>query len=91
MADLELGSFTEDGPWLVEPDAMTWRVGLDVIRTATRRSVPDLIRPRRTVPIRRLTKVTFRLSRALVPWALGARRKAARRAARCCHAASARR
>ena len=75
MADLELGSFTEDGPWLVEPDTMTWRVGLDVIRTATRRSVPELIRPRKTVPIRRLTKVTVRLVRALAPWALGARRK----------------
>lgn len=73
-ADLAIGSFTDHGPWVVDPEVMSWRRGVGVIRTATRRSVPDLIRPRRTVPIGRLTRVAFRLTSALAPWALGARR-----------------
>jgi hypothetical protein len=30
--DLAIGSFTDCGPWVVDPDAMTWRRDLDRLR-----------------------------------------------------------
>lgn len=74
-ADLAIGSFTDDAPWEVDPDSMTWRRGLDVLRASTARQVPALISPRRVPPLGRLTTVSIRLGRALLPWAMGARRK----------------
>jgi ubiquinone biosynthesis protein len=50
--DREVGSFTEVGPWVVDPAAMPWRDGIDQVRAAAAARVPDMVRPRRLPPAR---------------------------------------
>jgi ubiquinone biosynthesis protein len=71
-ADLAIGAFTENGPWVVEPDAMPWRAGIDVLRQRTQAMVPALI-DRRRVPVARLAVVGGRIVAAVVPWAINKR------------------
>ena len=52
-ADLDLGTFSDTPPWLVEPDAMVWRRRVPVLRAMTRRSVPELTSPPTVPPVRR--------------------------------------
>lgn len=74
-ADLEIGSFTTDAPWIVDPERLSWKRGTGVLRAATRRAVPALTTPSRVPPLGRLGVVTFRLGRAVGGWALLERRK----------------
>ncbi len=74
-ADLEIGSFTSDAPWVVDPERLSWRRGTAVLRAATRRAVPALTSPGRVPPLGRLGVVSFRLGRAVGGWALLERRK----------------
>jgi ubiquinone biosynthesis protein len=46
-ADVAEYAFTDDGPWVVEPDRLVWRRGLDRIRARTRAEVPRLLAHRR--------------------------------------------
>jgi ubiquinone biosynthesis protein len=61
--DLAIGAFSDHGPWVVEPDRMPWRAGVDAERVRTRAEVPRLLRPGKVPPLGRLTRVL----RALVP------------------------
>jgi len=77
-ADVELGSFTEEGPWvldLADPAAMPWRRGVDRLRDDVRRSLPELTRPRKVPPGRRVVTTVQHLGGALVLWALTERRQ----------------
>lgn len=74
-ADTQRFTFTEHGPWVVDPDRLDWTPGIDVLRATTRRQVPLLTSRRRLPPPGRLAVVTARLVQALGSWALGARRK----------------
>lgn len=73
-ADWQLGSFTEHAPWILDPATISWRQGIDVLRMATTRQVPELTSRRSLPPVARLCVVTFHLLRALLPWALKDRR-----------------
>ncbi|MCC6224932.1 MAG: AarF/ABC1/UbiB kinase family protein [Microthrixaceae bacterium] len=73
-ADWELGSFTERAPWVLAPEQLPWRRGIDVLRLATLRQIPALTTRRAIPPIGRLVVVVGHLLRALVPWALRDRR-----------------
>ena len=73
--DHALGSFSAKGPWVVDPDRLTWTRGIGVLRASTRRQVPDLTTPRRIPPARRLAVVAWHLGRPLAAWALLERRK----------------
>ena len=73
-ADLSLGAFSDHPPWLVTPEAMTWRRHLDLVRGATHREVPELIEPSRVPPVGRMVRVVLRLGAAVGLWAGGARR-----------------
>jgi ubiquinone biosynthesis protein len=75
MSDLELGSFSDDPPWQVEPDAMSWRRIVPALRAATRLEVPRLTRPGRVPPGLRVVRVVRHLGLAVGVWAAGARRK----------------
>ena len=66
--DLSIGAFSSEAPWLVDPDAMAWRVGVDALRSATRAAAPQLTRARRLPPGRRVLRVTARLGTALGAW-----------------------
>jgi len=74
-ADYDVGSFSDDAPWIVRRDQLTWTTGIGVLRAATRRQVPELTTPRKLPPLRRLVIVTWHLGRALLLWAIKERRQ----------------
>jgi ubiquinone biosynthesis protein len=69
-ADLELGTFSDDPPWIVVPDAMSWRRRVPALRDATRRLVPELTAPRKVPPGRRVVRTVAELGSAVVLWAV---------------------
>lgn len=73
-ADLELGTFSDEPPWLVDPATITWRIGLDRVRARTRAEVPELTRRRRVPPLGRLASTARHLGVPLVVWAATDRR-----------------
>jgi len=73
--DLAIGAFSDEAPWVVEPEQLAWRGGVDDLRTATRASVPALTRARRLPPGGRVLTVGARLGWALATWALFERRR----------------
>ncbi len=73
-ADLEWGNFSENGPWVLDRDAIAWSKVAVVLREAAQREVPTLIRARRLPPIGRLVVVTSRLGWALLPWFIAKKR-----------------
>ena len=72
--DLDIGSFSDDPPWLVEPGGQVWRRGLDGVREATRAAVPALTRRRLIPPGARVVVTGARLGVALGGWYLRERR-----------------
>lgn len=54
---------------------MSWRIGLDQVRSATKSEVPTLTRRRRTPPLRRIFTVARHLGVALALWYVTDRRK----------------
>ena len=77
-ADLAVGAFSSEPPWLIDPDALVWRSGSTQRRNATQAQVPRLLRRRVLPPGRRVIKVAFRLGGALAGWYLIERRRARR-------------
>lgn len=69
-ADLSIGAFSSDPPWLIEPERVAWRKGAAQLRSATAALVPELVRRRRLPPGRRVVKVALELGRALGAWYL---------------------
>ncbi|MHB8593522.1 MAG: ABC1 kinase family protein [Acidimicrobiales bacterium] len=74
-ADLAVGAFSSNPPWLVDPEAMTWRVGLDGLRARTRAEAPVLTRRRRLPPGVRVLRVGAVLGPALGAWYATDRRR----------------
>jgi ubiquinone biosynthesis protein len=68
-ADLTVGAFTRQGPWVAVPDTMPWRDGIDELRRRTQAEVPTLV-TRTTLPGTRLAVVTAALVGAAGPWAV---------------------
>jgi ubiquinone biosynthesis protein len=77
--DLAVGAFSAHPPWLVSPDSLTWREGVEGRRRATQEQVPELLRARRLPPGRRVVRVAAELGGALAGWYLVDRRAARRR------------
>jgi ubiquinone biosynthesis protein len=73
--DLVHGTFSADPPWLVNPDDMPWRRGLDDVRNRVQRSVPRLIAPRRVPPGRRVVRTVWSLGTAVGGWWAWGRRR----------------
>jgi ubiquinone biosynthesis protein len=67
--DLDIGAFTEDGPWTIDLDALSWRRDLGRLRAETRAEVPELTRPRRLPPGLRVLSTVRRLGLAVGLWA----------------------
>jgi ubiquinone biosynthesis protein len=72
--DLAIGAFTDHGPWVVEPDALTWRRDPAGLRSRTRGEVPRLLRHRWLPPGRRVVRVVRVLGWAVGRWYVGSRR-----------------
>lgn len=77
-ADLSLGAFSADPPWLVDLSHLVWREGAVARRAATQAQVPRLLRRRRLPPGARVIRVAWELGRALAGWYLIDRRAARR-------------
>src|SRR5580658_5082688 len=77
-ADLAVGAFSSNPPWLVVLDDMEWRAGADQLRVATAGQVPQLLRRRRLPPGRRVVRVGAELGRAVGGWYLVERRQGRR-------------
>jgi len=69
-ADLDVGAFSDHGPWLVESAALTWRRGLDGLRVRTHATVPVLLRRRRVPPGGRTLRVAALIGWAVARWYL---------------------
>jgi len=73
--DTELGVFTDDGPWTVDPDRLEWLPGLGAVRAQLTASLPVLVRRRAIPPAARLGTTVRHLGAALGGWYLGERRR----------------
>jgi ubiquinone biosynthesis protein len=73
--DLALGTFSDAGPWTIDPDALPWRRGLAGVRTRLNASLPQLTRRRTLPPLRRLATTLRHLGPALALWYVGERRR----------------
>ena len=67
-ADLAVGAFSDRAPWVVEPDEIAWRKGIDELRARTRRETPALTRRRRFPPGARVMRVGALLGGAVAGW-----------------------
>lgn len=77
-ADLAVGGFSANPPWLIDPDGLEWRSGCDALRERTAAQVPQLLRRRLLPPGRRVLEVGWKLGTALGGWYLIDRRRARR-------------
>jgi len=77
-ADLAVGAFSNDAPWLVEPEQLAWRRAIASYRTKNARMVPDLLRRRRLPPGGRVVETGLLLGRAVGGWMATERRQARR-------------
>jgi ubiquinone biosynthesis protein len=75
LPDVAHYSFTDEGPWVVEADKMTWRQGLEVLRAKTATEAHLFAKPPRTPPLARLVRSGTSLGSAIGGWALIDRRK----------------
>jgi ubiquinone biosynthesis protein len=74
-ADTEFGVFTDDGPWVLDPDDLPWKVGLPKIRAELQASLPELIGSRKIPPGARVGTTVRHLGGALGLWYLTERRR----------------
>jgi ubiquinone biosynthesis protein len=75
VTDLDVGAFSDDGPWEVELGRLSWRPGLDHVRAAVRAEVPALVKPRKVPPGGRMAATARHLGLGVALWAAGKRRK----------------
>jgi len=68
--DLDVGAFSTVGPWLVDLDRMSWRTGIDALRSQVASEAPKLVRRRRFPPGKRALRVGAHLGWALGMWAI---------------------
>ncbi len=66
--DLQWGSFTERGPWDLDPQNIRWLGSTQALRSQAKAEVPVLTTPRRLPPGGRVIIVTITIVKALAPW-----------------------
>ncbi len=74
-ADTVFGTFSDDGPWTVDPDHLPWRRGLAGVRIRLTASLPQLTRRRRLPPLHRLGTTVRAVAPALGLWYVKERRR----------------
>jgi len=78
--DVASFGFSDEGPWVVDPDEMPWRRDIDQLRARNRAQVPAWLETSHLPPLRRLAAVVGRVGAALGVWALRERRRPTSRA-----------
>lgn len=74
-ADLAVGSFSNEPPWIVDPVAMPWREVVDAIRWKTQHDLPELTSARRLPDVKRAVTVVADFGTAIGLWWVTGRRK----------------
>lgn len=69
-ADVTWGAFSDDAPWVLDQEQLSWRVDLDARRREVRAAVPELTRARRLPPGGRVLRVAADLGGSLAFWRL---------------------
>jgi len=72
--DLAIGSYSERGPWVVDPDAMPWRADVARRRAQARDEFPAWLHPGALPPAGRVARVVGRVGGAVAGWYLIDRR-----------------
>ncbi|HEY3486322.1 MAG TPA: AarF/UbiB family protein [Ilumatobacteraceae bacterium] len=67
-SDLSWAAFSDDPPWVLDRDGISWLPIAERLRLRAQASVPELTEPTRIPPGLRVLTVVSRLTRALVPW-----------------------
>ena len=68
MTDLDWGAFSDNPPWVLDRDEISWLTIAQILRQAARKEVPVLMKPSRVPPVLRLLVVMRVLLAALLPW-----------------------
>ncbi len=68
--DLELGSFTANGPWSIADRPLMWRGRVEGLRVAQARLLPSLTKAPKLPPIGRAATVILHLGSAVGLWAI---------------------
>jgi ubiquinone biosynthesis protein len=74
-ADTEFGAFTDDGPWVLNPEQLVWRQGVVELRETVHASLPELTRAKHLPPGARVGTTVRRLGGALLGWYATERRR----------------
>jgi len=74
VQDLSCFAFSDQGPWVVDPERMSWRRDVEQLRAASQAQVPEWVRRRTLPPVRRFLTAGARVGGALLAWRLGERR-----------------
>jgi ubiquinone biosynthesis protein len=69
-SDLDLGAFSDTPPWVVVPEELRWRRGLEALRARVGGEAPVLATPRLIPPIGRFVRVTGSVGAAIAVWYL---------------------
>ncbi len=73
--DLAVGGFSDRGPWVVDPDDLSWLRGLGPVRDRARDQVPRWLETGHVPPLGRLTRVVVLVGWALAAWYVTERRR----------------
>src|SRR5262245_49079075 len=73
--DLAIGSYSERGPWVVDPDEMPWRADVARRRAQARAELPRWLQPGALPPARRVARVVGRVGSAIAAWYVVDRRR----------------
>ena len=74
-SDLDLGAFSEQGPWTLDAARIAWREGVDALRAASQAQVPAWTRRRTVPPLGRFVRASASVGGALAGWWLRERRQ----------------
>lgn len=73
MNDLDIGSFSEDGPWNIEPNTIEWKRISDRLNAEAQQQIDDILKPNTIPPIFRTVEILFGLSKSVGKWYLTSR------------------
>lgn len=66
--DKIFGAFSNEPPWLIDPEQIEWLGPIDAIRNTSKEEVPRLLRKRRLPPGLRVMTTAYHLGKALAAW-----------------------
>lgn len=73
--DKAFGAFSNDPPWLIDPEEIHWLASIDQLRASSRQEIPNLLRRRRLLPGVRVVETATQLGLALAGWKIVDQRK----------------